>query len=719
MNHSSNQHMAVLATLASLTLLFLSAAAYGMWAMPEPAPTRHLSVRPSPLRDIPDVINLTVTETGIAAVFLSELRQYNFPANDLSSQSVELTRNGQPVPFYVTGSDEGQHLYFLAQAITSTLEAPAVYQLRLGRGQAMNQRSAPPTGPGQDQGTRQHLWEENRAFVAEAASADPWYGRLLLARRSVNIPLTGIQPAGGGNLQLQLWSNTEDEVYPDHHVQISLNGRNLLSWKWDGIRQQTISLTIPEDKLKRTDDNVLTISVPGDTGAAGEAIYLDWVQLFYEATLQVADTQFWFSSDAETVTIGNASDGLLVFEVSDPARPQVLTNIQHEQGRATFAGGGVESHYYALTPEQALRPLLTAVTLATPTLRQPDQGADYLVIYPDDPNFATALQPLVAYRRSQGMRVTAVPLSQIANEFGHGRAAAEAIRDFLAYATTHWQPPTLQYVLLAGDASYDRHNWLRGDNRNLIPTKEVYLPNSGYVSSDTWYVMFGDDLVPDIAIGRFPAQNATELRYMVAKTLAFEQDAADWQQEALFVADDEPFFDLYTQQLQANLEANHYRVYTLHMSQNEAIHHDIIGAITRGVGLVNYAGHGSAQGWGDEAVFQTTDADMLANNGRPAIFTTFTCNNGAFSDPQIDSLGEVLLAVENGGAVAVIAPSARSYQMSQAPLADRFYANLLEAQTIGEALTSAKMSAVNDPHLHDAIYMFHLLGDPALRINKP
>lgn len=136
--------MAVLATLASLTLLFLSAAAYGMWAMPEPAPTRHLSVRPSPLRDIPDVINLTVTETGIAAVFLSELRQYNFPATELSAQSVELTRNGQPVPFYVTGSDEGQRLYFLAQAITSTLEAPAVYQLRLGQGQAMNQRSAPP-----------------------------------------------------------------------------------------------------------------------------------------------------------------------------------------------------------------------------------------------------------------------------------------------------------------------------------------------------------------------------------------------------------------------------------------------------------------------------------------------------------------------------------------------------------------------------------------------
>jgi len=133
------------------------------------------------------------------------------------------------------------------------------------------------------------------------------------------------------------------------------------------------------------------------------------------------------------------------------------------------------------------------------------------------------------------------------------------------------------------------------------------------------------------------------------------------------------------------------------------------------VGLVNYTGDGSEQMWGDEGVLKTADVEMLANNGRPAIFTTFTTNNGAFSDPHNNSLGEALLAVENGGAVAVIAPSARSQGMSQAPLADRFFAQLLEAATIGEALTQAKISAANDPHLQDAIYTFHLLGDPALR----
>jgi hypothetical protein len=79
------------------------------------------------------------------------------------------------------------------------------------------------------------------------------------------------------------------------------------------------------------------------------------------------------------------------------------------------------------------------------------------------------------------------------------------------------------------------------------------------------------------------------------------------------------------------------------------------------------------------------------------------------------------LWARNGGIVAAIAPSGRSFTSQQTPLADAFYHYLLsgEAQTLGEALQRAKVDAAVDPNLKEVIHTFNLLGDPALRFNLP
>jgi len=112
---------------------------------------------------------------------------------------------------------------------------------------------------------------------------------------------------------------------------------------------------------------------------------------------------------------------------------------------------------------------------------------------------------------------------------------------------------------------------------------------------------------------------------------------------------------------------------------------------------------------------------MLANNGHTPIFTTFTCNNGAFTEPETDSLAEELLWVEEGGIVAAIAPTSRISLTSLTPMGDLFYAELLkdEVTTIGEALLNAQTSAASDPGLHEAVLVVNLLGDPALRLQRP
>src|SRR5690606_31151107 len=114
--------------------------------------------------------------------------------------------------------------------------------------------------------------------------------------------------------------------------------------------------------------------------------------------------------------------------------------------------------------------------------------------------------------------------------------------------------------------------------------------------------------------------------------------------------------------------------------------------------------------------FAGDDASMLANNGHTPIFTTFTCNNGAFSEPQQDSLAEELLWVENGGIVAAVAPSSRGALPSLTLLGELFYSALLdeEVTTLGEALLQTQAAALNDDSLAEAVLVVNLLGDPAL-----
>ncbi len=711
----------MLALFGCLTFLFLGAAALTFWveSFAATGEGRVLRKRPSALRDIPQFINLTITQTGIAAVTTQDLRPFNWQLPAFSHDSVALTRQGEQVPYYI--DEDGETLYFLAEAVTSTIAAPAVYQLSLGEGLPMRQKDAAASGRGSSKGMFRQVWEENSTFLAETGGSDPWYGRLLLAPNTWTFPLTNIQPSGGrGRLTISVWSSTASASNPDHHLQVGLNGRQLEDWVWDGIQHTATTVELPSGLLQPNERNLLTLTSPGDISAAGEAVYVDRVELLYEGILEAGRGQFWFGSSANTVAIQRADAQLLVFDVSRPDEPTLLTNLTQIGDVMLFSGSGLNGRYYALYPDEAIRPSFSNSLVAKQALRQSERGADYIVIYPDDMAFMAALQPLLAHRASQGLRVTAVPLSQIYAEFGYGHESAAAIRDFLTFAQENWTSPSPRYVLLAGDASYDIHDHLGAKNDNLLPAQLVQL-RDGYASSDTWYVL-PDAGEATMAIGRFPAQTAEQLQAMVAKTVAYETDGRSyWINRALVVSEDEAHYAQFSADLGTRLQAEGYQINLLQMAQDETVHYQLMGALAKGVGLINYAGEGYVSQWGDGQVFAGEDAAMLVNNRHTPIFTTFTCNNGAFTEPDMDSLAENLLWVEEGGIVAAVAPSSRISLPALTPLGDLFYAELLndEVETVGEALLNAQTAAANDPVLREAVLVVNLLGDPALRLQRP
>ena len=193
----ASYHRKMLALFGGLTILFLGAAALTFWvdSLAFMTQSAELDRSPSTLRDIPEYINLTITETGIAAITTEELRPFNWQLASFSHDTINLSRQGESVPYYI--DEGGQTLFFLAEAITSTIAAPTVYQLSLGEGLSMPVKEAAASGRGNNRGTFQHVWEENSNFLAETSNSDPWYGRLLLAPQTWNFPLSGIRPSGG------------------------------------------------------------------------------------------------------------------------------------------------------------------------------------------------------------------------------------------------------------------------------------------------------------------------------------------------------------------------------------------------------------------------------------------------------------------------------------------------------------------------------------------
>jgi hypothetical protein len=724
---------AILIILGGLTIFFLGSS-YSLWftdriipftvgvgGSPTPLAAATAGAGGSPSR----AVRLTVRETGIASVSADQLHDMGLPFEELSSSELNLTHYGQEIPYLVLGEEEDKALYFFAQANNNPREALSVYILSPGTGLEMMQRDVQPDGQGSPSGQHRFTWEENRFFVEYADGDDVWMGPLLMAPDQWTFLLDDILPGEGpAILTVRLFSNSEGSGYPDHHVEIQVNGQTVADHTWDGIKRETITAPLEAGLLRPDEVNRVSIIVHDDTDITAETIYVDDFDLAYEGLISADQEQVSFASNAANILVSNADLDLVVFDVTDHDAPVHLTNLHLDNGVAQFAGSPSERQYIALDRSQAVKPAIEPAPAWSRPLRENDWGADYIAIVADVRGFQEAVEPLLAHRQNQGLRVANISIEQIYDEFGSGHRSPEAIKKFLAYTSAHWLPPSPQYLLLVGDATYDVRDQIPGKNRNRLPTAMVFTESGGYLASDAWFSQF-DTGESQMATGRFPAQNALQLRAMIGKTLSYEQSIATednaWRRRALLVADDESIFDTATVSLATTLAERGYRAYQLHMSQGENIHYNIRSVINQGVALVNYLGHGSKGAWGDEAVLQNSDTQALYNGTRLPILTAFTSLNGAFAEPQIDSLAESLLRKNDGGIVAAIAPSGRASTDQLLPLAEKFYDQLLADSgiTVGEALHRLVNEGMNDPEYHDALKTLNLLGDPALQFYAP
>jgi hypothetical protein len=503
------------------------------------------------------------------------------------------------------------------------------------------------------------------------------------------------------------------EVNPDHHLRISVNGTPVADALFEGMRPHSLSVDVPASLLLEG-ANTLTLQSVADTGATASFTYLDRFSLDYPHAL---------ASEAGVLEGQALTEG--VVQASGFAPGSVLLDLSGRLPRwmGRFGAGlgfnAEQGHsYLAVSPEAFLRPQIRPVELSS--LRDTTNQADWILIAPRD--FLPAAQALVDHRQAQGLATMAVALEDVTDSFGFGEVSPDAIQSFLSFAYHHWTAPSPRYVLLLGEATSDPKGFLTGPPRkDLLPTS-LARTSFLWAPSDPFFASVnGEDLLPDIAIGRLNANSLAEAQNALQKILDFETAGHTLAGQAVLVADNPD--------VAGDFEANLNDVATLLTARptqklflgqlGAATRPAVLDAFNQGPALVSYVGHGSQGNWASEILFSTSDIPGLELQARPPLVLTMTCSNGYFTHPWSNGLAEDLALAPQKGAIAAFSPTGLSLDAA-AHVFHRALVTQLETgghQRIGDIVLAAQADYTVSGAFPELLAIYHLFGDPATRIH--
>ena len=528
------------------------------------------------------------------------------------------------------------------------------------------------------------------------------------------------------------------ELNKSHQMQVKLNGNTLLDpASWTGKSRYRFETQFPQSLLVNGENTLeLVFTTPPET------MYFDWFEIEYQRQFQAQSNQLSFNaaqSGADDYQVAGFSSNnldLAALEITDPAQPRWIDNLQLASGVAEFqvdhvAGAGFIAGEAQDVPAQQIS------SFTPPDFSIP---ADYVII--THSAFQAALQPLAAYRAAQGLSVRLIDVDDLYNQFTQGIFSPLAVKEFLRYARDNWpQLPT--YVLLVGDGHWNLKGYSGYEN------PPIYMPpNLAWVdywqgevdSANLLAAVVGDDPLPDVNIARLPVNSLQEVQNVVAKIKAYEAAPQQpWQLRSIFVADNTPdsagdfpamseaviaadFPDYFTAQ----------RIYMDDYASGAAVTNDILQSLNDpGALLLNYIGHASIGMWANEQVFTINDIQDLVNAAHLPVILSMTCLDGYWIYPTQDvtwrsgpALAEELVRRAGVGAVAAFSPTGLGVATGHDLLHHGFYRALFQdgIWKLGPATLAAKLNLYSQDTHHeynDLLQTFTVFGDPALQLLSP
>lgn len=411
-----------------------------------------------------------------------------------------------------------------------------------------------------------------------------------------------------------------------------------------------------------------------------------------------------------------------------------------------------DAHYIAVSSLGVHAP--DRLILDVPSrLRDPSQGADYLVIY--HPWFAEAAQELVAWRQTPqggGNRAVAVDITDIYDEFSEGMVTPRAIKAFLSYAFQHWEAPAIQNVVILADGTWDFYGV---DKKRYPDAPEFigYIPTHyvwsifGQSAADHWFTtVSGIDAISDFFIGRIPVETPDQAIAVVRKIIRYEGNPPNgsWRRRIISIADDDTTNsgDFIFRQSLNDISQNHtllgyetLKIFLEDITQEvesnpevfkglrpaQVARERIVNAFSDGAIIAQYAGHGGRQVWAHEIIFDNPGIATLRPTERLPLLLVLSCFNGYFDAPVEPSMAESFLRLPNGGVIGMISATRLTFgsgndSLNRLMFDDIFLRNM---RSLGEIafLSKTRLLALEGMSHLETMQQYMLFGDPSTRLH--
>ena len=730
---------------------------------------------------------ILISRTGMYQITYSELRRAGINPVHIEPETLKMENRGRRVGLHIFDHntdnrfDRDDSIVFYGDApIGDRFTNTNVYWLSwggVGRSQIAVRDAAPKTlnAPTPLAFKKTVRFEQDRKYDrlldVKSEGADHYFWESLTGgaddrfnQKDFSVHLPHIAPKEQVNRSAEIrikFQGASRERNARHQARILFNGAQLggiAEWRQQGA--PLVPRKIETSRFsKPADTNVLKIIAEdrNNTPAGAPDFYLDWFEIDYWHTFEASKGTLEFNSETEPRIIGRVQyrvtnlhrRDINVYQIHDGSIVAKLANGRIERKDGNFQlilEDNVTSptSYFVVEPERYAQ--VDHITPAKPSIiSNPANQADYIIIAHSD--FINGIQPLAAFRRSQGLSVIVVDIEEVYDQFNHGIFNPLAIQKFLRHTYTHWRAPKPTYVLLVGDAHYDYKSaivqlYRSALNRDYhlppiyVPTFHGWAPASGETAMDHRFVtVSGDDPLPDMFIGRLPVQSPHELDDMVKKIIDYEakQQPGPWQGRLMQVADNDvdnvgdDIFERNSEQLIEEYIPVGYdtrKIYLRQIESPERTNQAILATIDEGALVIEYSGHGGTQTWADEGIFRIADAENLRNAHLPFIITT-TCLNGQFDQPlqfEQRSLSEQFL-MGSAGAIGVLSATRLTFATANAAFDKNLFTSIftVKPSTLGAIIADAKTQfMMTGPQLWIPTAMqYTLFGDPATRLAVP
>jgi hypothetical protein len=368
------------------------------------------------------------------------------------------------------------------------------------------------------------------------------------------------------------------------------------------------------------------------------------------------------------------------------------------------------------------------------------------------PAFRDAVEPLCVHRKTEGLRVVVVQTTDVLSDAEVRAGEAGKLREHVNKLCRDHQGTS--YVLLVGAVEAGK---LDDAGKKVVPALAGSAGRMKGQPSDNGYGCLGDDRLPAVAVGRFPARTEDEARAIVRKTLDAERDRlpGTWRRRLTVLAGAPSFNPLVDKLVEGLAMARFDRIdptwtgrviyHNVHshfcvpdpMLQKQALQY-----IQEGQAFTLYLGHSNPEGFygGASHFLDRGDWAQLRIARGPGVFVTFGCNGCQLRGSDGEGYG--VAAVRNpGGPVAVLGSHGICFgamvQLAAVGLFESTFTGQVP-ERLGAAwlalkagLAKGKIDDVTYKMLdkvdgdakipqatqrQEHLEMFVLLGDPALRL---